>query len=343
MSALNNGLKFLEDWDNYATADLPAKWTSSGGSISIGAYGRNGTNGFRLTTYADFLRKTYDAQSKWVVASAYQISDFPGANTIFALQDAGTYQCSLVSNPDGTLSVYRSRPGSALVSSTLLSTTTFSLRANVYSFIEWVVTIGSSAAYEVWVNGVQWLSTTGNTQNTGNSTANGVQLGCGIPTAGFLGANADYDDHYCCSGSSATRIGDSRPFLFSMSGAGFYNDFTPNPNVSHNLNIDDTTPDGDSTYNDATAAGQRDSYTYSPTITGPIYGVQIDSWARNTDAATTNFKLFHRISGTNYDGSIVQSPNTTYTWYGELWENSPASLVQWTSGELTEVGMHRTV
>jgi hypothetical protein len=87
--------------------------------------------------------------------------------------DGGTQQCTVrINQSTGTISVCNG--GS---SGTVLATSSTSVSVNSIHYLEWDITIGAAANYQVWLDGVSILSGTGNTKATANNSANGIQFG----------------------------------------------------------------------------------------------------------------------------------------------------------------------
>jgi hypothetical protein len=88
-----------------------------------------------------------------------------------AFADSGSFQCGIQILTTGQLSL---RTGSALASVTATSTVVVSAGSTHY--LEWDITFGASAAYNIYLDGVSIMSGTGATKTTGNSTANQFTL-----------------------------------------------------------------------------------------------------------------------------------------------------------------------
>lgn len=160
-------LRFMESFDHHVTADLTEKWTTVTGSPTISAgNGRRSTACLRTTTQGWYLTKTLDAQATWIVGVAFRASAaFAGtAMPIIQLLDAGTLQCDVRINSDGTISVTRN--------ATVLGTSVFALSTSVWYYIEFKCLISdASGTYEVRVDGSNKVSGTGaDTKNTANNS-----------------------------------------------------------------------------------------------------------------------------------------------------------------------------
>jgi hypothetical protein len=85
--------------------------------------------------------------------------------------DAGSNQCGIQIPTTGTITL---RNGS-LAAGTIIATGT-TVAANTTHYLEWDITLGNSAAYNVYLDGVSIISGTGDTTATANNTINGVSL-----------------------------------------------------------------------------------------------------------------------------------------------------------------------
>ena len=111
-------------------------------------------------------------------------------------------------------------------------------------------------------------------------------------------------------------------------------------------NVDDTTDDGDTTYNATSTLNQIDSFVMADTgyAAGTVKGVEVVMDARRTDAsATARLAPLWRIGSTDYVGSDL-IPRSTYLFLRALYRLSPATSAAWTVSELdgAELGYKRT-
>jgi hypothetical protein len=329
-------LRFVDSFDHYATAEFTRKYTSVNSTPSIqSGSGRNGggcfVNGSSIpgTSVTSNLRKTLDAQASWVIGAAFYLDTFgTAAATILALLDAGTFQTYLRVNTDGTISWIRH-------SGVTLATSASALSTGTWHYIEWKVTIANSVSAntcKVRVNGVDWitLSAATDTQNTANATANAVMVG----NDAALGHSMRIDDLYICDGTGSTNndfLGDVMVTVLKPDGAGNSTQWTPSAG-SNWQNVDEASVDSDTTYNSTSTAGHVDLYalenlSYTP---ASIKGIQWNAQVRKDDASTYDVRRVIRSGGTDYTGSTVLSPNTTYANYHEILETDPATSAAWT-------------
>lgn len=180
----------------------------------------------------------------------------------------------------------------------------------------------------VSVNG----STTGWHSLTGQDTQNGGAAQISAFGLGGMGGISQFDDVWM----AATNLGDCRVTPINAStGDGTLADFTPSSGTDNGAMVDETTPDGDTTYNSSTVAGNRDTYNFPASgITGTtVHGVKVMNYCKKQDAGTVSIKPVVRISGINYEGTEQFLP-TTYSHVTQQYDVSPASLAAWTVAEI---------
>lgn len=95
-----------------------------------------------------------------------------GGNNGIQFLDGATNQTGIQINTTGTISL---RSG-AYTSGTILATSGTVVAANVTHYLEWDISFGASAAYNVYLDGVSIFSGTGHTTATANNTASAVSL-----------------------------------------------------------------------------------------------------------------------------------------------------------------------
>lgn len=316
----------MDSFNHYATADIGSKWGLLGDGTELidVAAARLGTTGLILHTNAS-VGEIFDSQAIWTVGFACRVPSF-GANTICQLIDTSTIQLSLSIDAIGRLVVSNG-------SGTVLGTSAPVINLNVWHYIEFQATINNTTGtYEVRVDMTNVLSGTGaDTQNSANASANIVKL-----TSTQTGTH--FADFYCndATGSAPNNTfwGDTRIQPLLPSGAGATTQWTPSAG-SNFQNVDDATPDGDTTYNSSSTLNQVDTYAYSnltPTA-GTVFAVQVLTYARKDDAGTRSIAPVIRHSGTDHVGT-TQSLSTSYQYHAEIHEENPGTAAAWTIAEV---------
>lgn len=317
-----------------------------GSSTTVAASGRNSGNSLHLTNVQGGIDVSLGAQATWVVGFAYKIANFSATRSVLSLFDGTVCHVTLAIDTAGNLRVYRN----TLASGTLLATGTTVLTANTFAYLELLITISDTVGVvQAQINGdaetftfVTGTSSTQDTRNGGNATANIVSFGGGSSST----VNVDYDDVYIHDGSGGvddTFWGDVRLIAKSVDGAGNHTDFTPSTG-SNWQNVDDATPDDDATYNESSTVNHIDSMTTAALgVTGTVKSVGVSLYARKTDAGAASLAPLWRISGTDYAGTGVAA-STDYRYKTQLYRVSPATSSAWTTSEIdgAEVGYKRT-
>lgn len=331
---------FADSFDHYATADGSKKWTHFIGA-QIGAFGRNGTNGLFITDTAGgfgYCRKVFSSTKTTLIAGVgftpldASLSGFATFG-ILGFDDAavgGEQVCVYFNYSDMKLRVQRN--------GTVLATGTTTLMAGVAYHIEFKATIDSAAgAYTLRVNEIQELDASGvNTRGTGtNNSADSVRVG---NIGGVVLLSIGYfDDFYCCDslgGVNNDFLGDCRVQCLFPDGAGATTGWTPFSGANY-TNVDDTTPDNDTTYVSTGSAGTIDTYSMSDlaATTGSVKAVQTVIDARKDDSGTRTIAPVFHIGATDYVGSN-QNIMTTYSMFLQQYDKSPATAVAWTVSEV---------
>jgi hypothetical protein len=328
-------LRFIDGFDHYTIpAQIPLKYSSyndSGSSIGITTMTgrRSGSTALLFRTSSDFIGMTFDPQSTWIVGFALYMLSTETTELLRFTDIDGTVQAAVSIGNDGTIRVYRG----TVSSGTLLATSTSSLPILGWNFVEVKLTIADSGGnFEVRVNESTWINFTGDTkQSSTQTTAVRVQLW-------GRGSDNGIDDLYICDGTGSannTFLGDVRVDTVRPTGVGNYSEFSKQGSASNWDNLDDTALDSDSTYNYSNTVGHRDALDCGnlPSITGSIFGVQLNMAARKDDAGGRTIRSLTRVSSTDYEGSS-QNVGTDYRVYRQLLEQNPNTTAAWTESEI---------
>lgn len=142
----------------------------------------------------------------------------------------------------------------------------------------------------------------------------------------------------------ATWPGVLRFQVQTVSGPGFYSQFTPVGFPLNYQNIEDIPNDGDSTYNYALAVntGFKDSFPVNPNALDPLQ-ITYRAWfeeviARKT-GGTSKLVLGVRVAGTDYLQPVGQDVGVSYDVYDSRDCLDPSSLIAWNSAgiDATEI------
>jgi hypothetical protein len=341
---------FQDSFDHYATADLTEKWTQiiddTGGNPTIGAWGRNGTNGLQLNIggagRANRLGLTVPVSGATAIVqfgfrspSAFSNLDVGTSATsinesrVLSLRQGGTTQVWFRINTNGTISAYQG--------STLLLTTDVALQQNVYQYLKFKTLIDNSAGtVAIDVNGVTKSATGLDTQVTGSATVDELVLGNLVGT----GSQWQYDDFIVMDSTGSDYndlIGDHRMLCCFVSAEGAHTDGTPSSGADRSLMVDETEADGDTTRNAKDTANQKDSFAIAGwPSTGLIGPIQVVGQARKEDEGAAQIALGVRVDGVDHDGT-GQGLSTDYAMFREIFEEDPENTTAWAAGSPPEL------
>ncbi len=350
---------FADSFDHLATADILQKWTQAlvggGGGLAPtinSTAGRRGGNGVSLAVASSgSASKSQSLAITLAPGDGTAIIGFSFATTTLArlgvstaeatsnnicrIRDAGTTQVWFRLNADGTIS--------ALRSTTILGTTTFALSVGTTYYLEFKVTVHSTAGIVVVrVDGDTKLSlpVSGslNTENTTNASWNELVLG-----GGAFSTSADafyYDDLYCLDGSGATTasknfLGDVRIDAVYPNAVGNTSNWARSTGADQWATIDEATSNGDTDYNSSATVNDKDTLNFpnAPAGGADIFAVQVNMLSRKTDAGSAGLKAVTRISGVDYPGTEV-FPSSSYSDRRQIWDLKPdGSAAVWTSSD----------
>jgi hypothetical protein len=156
------------------------------------------------------------------------------------------------------------------------------------------------------------------------------------------------DDLYICDGSGTAN----NDFLGQMRVRTLWPDsevqaqWTPTPQGSNLPRISDATPDDDTGYVTADAAGLKDIYGVEnlPASVATISGLRVSYRMRKQDAAAAQARcLLQSGSDTGYGQN--DAPDTSYRYFSALFPTDPATNAAWTPSGVNAVvlGFERVV
>jgi hypothetical protein len=325
-----------------AAANILAHWTSLSATSAWSVSASNGrTTGSCLrmaqSNQNTAIFKTLTSQATLGIAFAFRSG---GAQITSGPSMAGFYdttaQVDLRLNSDFTLSVTRA--------GTVLGTTSSGLNLNSYAHIEFKVTFHPSAGtVDVWINGVNRLSLTGqNTRATANSSANAVYIGNPSINPNNQVGTWDYDDIIVYDGQATDAngnaditgpIGDCGLAWLLPTGAGTTTQFTPDTG-SNFARVNEATPDGDTSYAESATVGNIDTYAMGDlagTVT-TIKSVASIQYAKKTDVGARGMKAELRSGGGNAAHATEIALGNSYLYYFSNWGRNPnnGSPADWT-------------
>jgi len=121
-------------------------------------------------------------------------------------------------------------------------------------------------------------------------------------------------------------------------GAGGSSQFTP-LSGSNYQNVDETTSDGDTTYNSSSTATHKDLFTTASmsTTSGTVYAVQVKNKFSKDDASYRTVKNKIKSSATESDGSTTGATYSEYKTNVDIFENDPNGGGNWTISSVNAI------
>jgi hypothetical protein len=338
----------VESFDHWATADRAYKgWsfahvaaTPGDAGCSIGAYGRNGTNGLRGHNHAVGGQSTRALLGIPNASGATALKGFgfrintaiPAADIpICTYMRGSTELISVTCSATGTLSVrLGGRTGS------VLSTSVATITHSTYYFCEPKVVLNdTTGSYELRINGVAFTSGSGvDTLISGAATWDGLVLG---GTNVGVTYTIDFDDLHVCDGTTASNnnfLGDHRIVcVVASAGNGTHTGYAASTGTDRGAMVDDNPPDV-ADYVQGGTVGDRVTFNFPALgVTGTVKAVQTVNLAKADAAGIRTQVPAFRIGGNDYDGngSILGSD---WLYQVEVHPTNPNTVAAWTVSEI---------
>lgn len=340
-------LIFFDGFDTYGTSNLLMEWVQSVGTNSINTTGGrrgggalyspdNASLNFTSAPSHIVSRSLPSNFTTFICGVAFESSGFHQPKNIFMFRDSGTRQLEVGVNTGGQLFVSRN--------GTILATSTASIAANVYNYIEIKATINNTTgSYEVRLNGANVLSATNvDTQNTSNAYINEVVLGAYLAYPGSITATTNkYDDFYFCDTTGSVNnnfLGDIRIDAIFPTADGNYSQWTPSTAGAHFSLVDENPPNTTDYVSDGTI-GNKDSYVMQnpPSLVAQtIHAVKTRVAIQKDDAGARSVKIGVRSGTTNGLSSSI-ALGTSWAYVSHILETDPNTSAAWTASAVDNV------
>lgn len=259
---------------------------------------------------------------------------------IFVLFDTtSNVQMGVKQNADATFSIFRT------THATILGTSTFATTPNTWVYLELKWKISDSISTNdviLYADGVPiiTLAATTDTKNTANAYATHYSLFGILPAlTGATTAAFQADDHYFLDLTGSTNnapLGPVRIQTLFPNGNGNTSGFTGSDgnSVNNYQQVDDPAL-AVSDYNDGTALNQKDTYTFTDTVTATstVYGLCINFVATKTDTDPRAVVPVVRHSTTDYDGTPVTLSASAIS-YSQPYDTNPGTSSAWTKSDI---------
>jgi hypothetical protein len=320
----------------YPTADIHKFWDDREGGVDVDPTGgRRGTAAFNLDNFTNDVRKGFPGHETIVVGFAWKTGTLVANRNILSIAGHGVNHVTLQMNTGGAIRITRSGSTEIGISAGGLVST------DTWYYIEFKVKIGNSpdGTIEVHLDGATIINESSiDTLGSGVGEAQGISFnGNGLTNDTWI------DDVYVLNIDGPAPfndfLGDSRIDALLPDGDGFASQFdVATPSANHFENVDETAPDGDTSYNETNTPNDRDLFDFEamPVVVGgaTVWAVQMSGFLNKQDAGPASFELISRPLSTHRTASFVQFPSTDYKYFHEILELNPETAAQWTESEI---------
>ena len=333
-------LLFCDGFAHYGQEDLPKKWDSANSWLST-AINLVATNVRRAgvpvlwfdNNTNNNLRKAIGTITT-AVTVGFALRENTLGSCVCTLHDAVGPQCSVTIESDGSVTVRRGYYNGTILGQSAGGV----LSALTWHYIEFKIYVhDTTGTFEVHVDGVQVLVSTG-AQDTKNQTSANVTM------FGFEGYKLTDDirvcDLYICDASGSynnTFLGDIRIDAILPSGAGAYAQWDPSGEAENYQCVDESDINEDTDYSSTDVTNEIDSHLFTDLASLTIDSIKaavLNLCFRKDDAGSRTVKGHVRVSSNNYEGASTFSVPDTYTVQQQVWETNPYSSAAWTRATL---------
>lgn len=222
-------------------------------------------------------------------------------------------------------------------SNTVLGTADVSITTYVWHYLEVKVNLNSTTGSVVLrLNNEEILNVTGvNTVGSSAFTRPGM---IGFGNSGDS-VKTEVDDIYICDDQGSSHndfLGDGAVRRLNPNAVGDFSQFTNSGGGDNYQDVDETDPDGDTTYVESRVAGQKDTYNFQDITDDPasISSVTVKSFVKKTDAGARTFVHVARSSSTELDSAVIYPSAVTYRYMASQFPTDPATSAAWTKAGL---------
>lgn len=278
----------------------------------------------------------------WVRAAVF-VHGFAGELAIVSLTDlSGSGVASIsYSGSDGTfkLRTYSACPGSVLITFGALLASTAAFSQDAWHVLEWhhLITSATTGTSEVWIDGVQGITFSGDVTASGTSgtTIAAIQFGL-CSTLGTGTSQYVAIDDIAVNDNLGTinngRVGDGRVLLLSPTGAGSSADLTRGgADSGANWSQVEEVPPSMTDFVYESVVGRRDLYGVAdlPGGSWTINTVEALAYAQGSDVGGPQVAPTLKSGSTTAEGSAA-TLTTTPTYVRTQWETDPNTTAGWT-------------
>ena len=337
---------YVDGIGHYTTAAQGATKAAASGT-PVAAAGAFGAYGILISANEQI---NYAQTAEREISIFFLISATPGVNggtdsPLLVIFDSAQTQLWITAEPDGSLKVYGGGTGSYSgvtwqYYGTLLGTTTAgTVQFGVHNHFKIKVLHHASAGtVDIELNGVSILALTGkNTAYSGNAYSTNIRIGYTNSMVGDIRKAAPptgYFSHLLIADAIGIIAGQPRIGALFPNGVGATSAWTPSAGSNY-ANVDETTPNDDTDYNESSTVGHVDTYTMQDTpALLTISGLAVTVRIKRTDANSYFVAAVLRIGGVDYVHPTPQGVPGDYAYLQWIWTVSPATSVAFTASEV---------
>jgi len=242
-------------------------------------------------------------------------------------------------SPSGSISLYRF---DGLVNYTYLALSSEAVTNDTWVYLEFKWLIDNTVGYaEVRANGIRVLRFDGDTKSdpypqTAPSVWNTCRLLGMQSTSDTPKLIARMCDLYVADLSGSVNndfIGDCVIDYIKPDGTGTNTNWTASPGPNNWDDVNDATPDGDTSYVYASTVGTKDTYSHEDVLTD-AKAIQVVASCRRTTEGSAQLQAVVRSGGSEYNSLALGIADTTYSYLTWPYDTNPDTGAQWTDAQL---------
>ena len=342
------GLLFCDGCDAHANiAQAMRKWYGQVSTTFSTTTGRWGGGALYTGRYSYLLTCGF-TPAKTII---FQVAFKPNASVwadnnngkVVRLENQDQTALHLYFNGDNAGNIQVKRGDSAVMGTSAGA----AMKVNQWNYLEAKVTIDNSAGVIVLkLNGVEVLNLTGiDTQNGGTDDLGFVKL-----SGGYSSGPGNWWDDMIVMDTAGSEfndfIGDTRITAISPDGDTADADWTKSGGATNYENVDDATPDDDTTYVESGTVTDKDIYDHGALGISPdtVKGVVVNVLGKDISAGTRGVKLVCKSGTTEEQSPDELTLGGDYGTVQEGWEKNPDNDADWneTTVNAAKFGMELT-
>lgn len=326
---------FIDGFDKYGGVGngtfLSQEWTSVGNTTRATIVAALSATGFAFQSDAangGTISKTLPSNYSRLIGG-FRFKPTVGTNTVpmIIFQDVGTSQCSINLNAAGQIEFRNGGYGGGVIATSGTSVSNLSIH-----YLEWDITFGNSASYQLWLDGTSLFSGTADTTTTANAYSNSILLG---NNSGLTLNACIFDDFYLfdTSGTRNNVVLNTSPKVETRFPTGDSQTQWTSTGANNWSQVDENPPDGGTTNVSSGDAGDEDLYSYPALLNAAtaVYTVAVRGNIKRSDTGARTIDLRLKSNTTTSSGSNAgQTPGTTYGWLSSYFDADPNGNIAWT-------------